>query len=49
MSTWLNPERFDELVADALDRISPGLATAMDNVVVLVAERHPDEPGLLGC
>ncbi len=21
----------------------------MDNVVVLVAERHPEEPGLLGC
>jgi predicted Zn-dependent protease with MMP-like domain len=49
MSTWRDPERFDELVADALDRIPPELAAAMDNVVVLVAERHPEEPGLLGC
>jgi predicted Zn-dependent protease with MMP-like domain len=41
------PDRFEELVADGLDRIPPELAERMDNVVVLV-EDHPDEPGLLG-
>lgn len=40
--------RFEELVADALDTIPPELAGAMDNVVVLVEDRHPDEPDLLG-
>jgi predicted Zn-dependent protease with MMP-like domain len=40
--------RFDELVADALDTIPPELTAAMDNVVVLVEDRNPDEPGLLG-
>lgn len=48
MDTWLSAERFEELVAEALDLIPPGLAAAMDNVVVLVERRHPDEPGLLG-
>ena len=40
--------RFYELVADALDTIPPELTTAMDNVVVLVEDRNPEEPGLLG-
>jgi predicted Zn-dependent protease with MMP-like domain len=40
--------RFEELVADALDTIPPELSTAMDNVVVLVADRNDDEPDLLG-
>jgi predicted Zn-dependent protease with MMP-like domain len=40
--------RFDELVADALDEIPPELAQMMDNVVVLVADRNPDEPDILG-
>lgn len=48
MDTWLSAERFEELVAEALDLIPPGLAAAMDNVVVLVERRNPDEPGLLG-
>jgi predicted Zn-dependent protease with MMP-like domain len=48
MASWLSAERFDELVADALDLIPRELAEAMDNVVVLVESRHPDEPGLLG-
>ncbi|WP_155723077.1 metallopeptidase family protein, partial [Mycobacterium avium] len=38
----------DELVSDALDLIPPELAAAMDNVVVLVDDRHPEEPDLLG-
>lgn len=48
MAISLSAERFEELVADALDLIPQELAEAMDNVVVLVDSRHPDEPGLLG-
>ncbi|MGH3943239.1 MAG: metallopeptidase family protein [Pseudonocardiaceae bacterium] len=48
MSTWCSADRFDELVAEALDLIPAQLVAAMDNVVVLVASRHPEEPGLLG-
>ncbi|WP_018683454.1 metallopeptidase family protein [Actinokineospora enzanensis] len=40
--------RFEELVADALDEIPPGFARAMDNVVVLVEDRDPNDPTLLG-
>ncbi|HZU47492.1 MAG TPA: metallopeptidase family protein [Mycobacterium sp.] len=48
MAVRMDPQRFDELVSDALDAIPPELAAVMDNVVVLVADRHPDDPGLLG-
>jgi predicted Zn-dependent protease with MMP-like domain len=48
MNRWLDGERFDELVAEALDLIPPELASAMDNVVVLVESHNPDDPGLLG-
>ncbi len=48
MAVRMDPRRFDELVSDALDLIPPQLAAAMDNVVVLVADRHPDEHDLLG-
>jgi predicted Zn-dependent protease with MMP-like domain len=44
----MHPQRFDELVSEALDLIPPKLAAVMDNVVVLVADRHPDEADLLG-
>jgi predicted Zn-dependent protease with MMP-like domain len=44
----MSPKRFDDLVSDALDLIPPKLASAIDNVVVLVEARHPDEPDLLG-
>jgi predicted Zn-dependent protease with MMP-like domain len=40
--------RFEELVSDALDTIPSELTAAMDNVVVLVAERNDEEPELLG-
>jgi predicted Zn-dependent protease with MMP-like domain len=43
----MDPRRFDELVSDALDLIPPKLAAVMDNVVVLIADRHPDDD-LLG-
>ncbi|MBX7431005.1 metallopeptidase family protein [Mycobacterium sp. Y57] len=48
MAVRMTPQRFEELVGDALDLIPPRLAAAIDNVVVLVADRHPDEPDLLG-
>lgn len=48
MAVRMDPQRFDELVSDALDLIPARLAAAMDNVVVLVEDRHPDEPELLG-
>ena len=35
-------------MAEALDSIPPGLTAAMDNVVVLVEDRHPVQPDLLG-
>jgi predicted Zn-dependent protease with MMP-like domain len=44
----VDPERFEELVGEALDRIPAPLLAAMDNVVVLVEGRHPDDPELLG-
>jgi predicted Zn-dependent protease with MMP-like domain len=44
----VGPERFEELVADALDELPEPLTRAMDNVVVLVDDRHPDDPELLG-
>ena len=43
----LSPERFEDLVADALDDIPEGLGALMDNVAVLVVD-DPPEPGLLG-
>ncbi|MGH3577959.1 MAG: metallopeptidase family protein [Mycobacterium sp.] len=48
MAVRMSPQRFDELVSDALDLVPPNLAAVMDNVVVLVADRHPDEADLLG-
>ena len=44
----MSDRRFDELVSDALDTVPAGLTERMDNVVVLVEDRHPDEPDLLG-
>lgn len=44
----MDDERFEELVGDALDLIPPKLAQAIDNVVVLVADRNREEPDLLG-
>jgi predicted Zn-dependent protease with MMP-like domain len=44
----LPPARFEELVADALDEVPPQLMDLLDNVVVLVEDRNPDEPDLLG-
>ncbi|OAN32936.1 hypothetical protein A4X20_28260 [Mycolicibacterium iranicum] len=48
MTVRMSPHRFDELVGDALDLIPPQLASAIDNVVILVADRNEEEPDLLG-
>lgn len=40
--------RFDRMVADALDDLPDELLHVLDNVVVQVQDRHPDEPDLLG-
>jgi len=44
----MGPQRFEELVSDALDLLPPDLSAAMDNVVVLVDARHPEDDELLG-
>ncbi|MFN0029786.1 MAG: metallopeptidase family protein [Acidimicrobiales bacterium] len=44
MSKW----RFEELVGDALDLLPDELAEMVDNVVVLVEDRHESIPDLLG-
>ena len=48
MSIRIGEARFEQLVDDALDSVPDELFRAMDNVVVLIADRNPDEPGLLG-
>ncbi len=40
--------RFERLVAEALDDLPDELAGVLENVVVIVEDRHPDEPDLLG-
>lgn len=48
MPVQMSSERFEQLVGDALDRIPPKLASAIDNVVILVADRDPEDPDVLG-
>jgi predicted Zn-dependent protease with MMP-like domain len=40
--------KFDRMVADALDDLPDELHGVLDNVVVQVVDRNPDEPTLLG-
>lgn len=40
--------RFEALVGDALDDVPERLWKHFDNVVVLIEDRHEDEPSLLG-
>lgn len=48
MTVEMTRARFDELVEEALDLVPPDFMHAMNNVVVLVEDRNPDEPSLLG-
>ncbi|MDA2944734.1 MAG: metallopeptidase family protein [Actinomycetota bacterium] len=40
--------RFERLVRDALDQLPDELLSILDNVVIQVDDRNPDEPSLLG-
>jgi predicted Zn-dependent protease with MMP-like domain len=45
----ISPERFEELVVEAIDALPDWVHAAMDNVSVLIEDRPPPgEPGLLG-
>lgn len=48
MAAHMEPQRFDELVSDALDLLPTQLTAAIDNVVVLVEGRNVEEPDILG-
>ncbi|MFE7744074.1 metallopeptidase family protein [Nocardia sp. NPDC057455] len=48
MPVTMSDDRFEELVGDALDLIPPELTRAIDNVVVLIEPRNPEDPHLLG-
>jgi predicted Zn-dependent protease with MMP-like domain len=39
---------FEEQVRQALDELPPELARGLENVVVVVEDENPGEPGLLG-
>jgi predicted Zn-dependent protease with MMP-like domain len=39
---------FEEHVQEALDGLPPEIASALENVAVVVEEEHPDEPDLFG-
>ncbi len=40
--------KFEQMVVDALDDLPDELVPVLDNVVVQVHDRNPDEPELLG-
>lgn len=45
----IDSQRFEQLVAQALDDVPEPFAGALDNVAVIVEERSPDDdPGLYG-
>ena len=44
----VDPARFDELVDAAIDRIPQEFFNQLDQVVIQVAEAHPQVPTLLG-
>ncbi|RCW47321.1 putative Zn-dependent protease with MMP-like domain [Halopolyspora algeriensis] len=48
MPVEMTRSRFEELVGEALDTIPEQFAGAMDNVVVLVEDRNPEDTSLLG-
>jgi predicted Zn-dependent protease with MMP-like domain len=48
MAVDMSAERFEELVADALDTIPRQFTTAMSNIVVLVEDIDPADEYLLG-
>ncbi len=43
MAVLMSPDEFEDLVAEALDLVPVEFTKAMDNVVVLVEDRHPTQ------
>jgi predicted Zn-dependent protease with MMP-like domain len=43
MAVTMSAQEFEDLVADALDLIPESFTRVMDNVVVLVADKHPTQ------
>ena len=39
---------FDDHVKAALDSLPAGIASALDNIVLLIEDEHPDDPDLFG-
>lgn len=44
----VSEERFEEMVGDALDKIPEQFLARMRNLVILIEDFAPDNPGLLG-
>jgi predicted Zn-dependent protease with MMP-like domain len=40
--------KFEQMVGEALDDLPDELQPVLDNVVVVIEDRHPEEPDLLG-
>ena len=40
--------RFEQMVVEAIDDLPDELQPVLDNVVIQIEDRHPDEPDLLG-
>ncbi len=43
MAVQMSPAEFEDLIAEALDLIPREFTEAMDNVVILVEDRHPTQ------
>ncbi len=41
----ISEDEFEALVVDALDRLPDELHDLLDNVVLMIADEHPDEGG----
>lgn len=39
---------FDDHVSAALDSLPPNLAAALENIVVVIEDEHPEDPDLFG-
>ena len=44
----ISPQRFEQLVGEALDGIPDEFSARFENVAVVVEDEHPDDPDLLG-
>lgn len=45
---YVSPERFDELVDEAIDRVPTEFLDQLDRVIIQVHPYNPDRPNLLG-